>query len=316
MSEFDVIVVGELNADLILQDIPSFPEMGKEKLANDMVLTMGSASAILASNIARLRLKVGFLGKLGKDRLGEVVMEGLEARNVDCSGVFMDERAKTGITVVMSFPDDYAMLTYMGAMESFRVEDVDFDYVKKGKHLHFSNFYLQPGMRPGCAELFRRAREAGLTTSMDPGWDPEEAWKRDIFDVFEHVDVLLPNDREALFITGEKSLEAALEHLGRIVPTVVVTQGSEGALCRSDGRLIQSSIYRVDVKDTTGAGDSFNAGFLYRWLQGSDLKECMVYGTACGAIATTKMGGSTASPTRDELKVFFSQHTEDIIVDG
>jgi len=214
----------------------------------------------------------------------------------------------------MSFPQDYAMLTYMGAMESFTVNDVNFDYIKKGRHLHLSNFYLQPGMRPGCAELFKHAKEAGLTTSFDPGWDPDEKWGRDIFDVFAYIDVFLPNAREALFITGENSLEDALNHLGQMMQTVVVTNGSEGALCHSGGRNIRSTIYKVDVKDTTGAGDSFNSGFLYRWLQGGDLRECMVYGSACGAIATTKIGGSTASPTLEALEAFLMQHTEEIIV--
>ena len=313
MKTFDVIVVGELNADLILQDIPSFPEMGKEKLAKDMVLTMGSASAIMASNIALLGLNVGFSGKLGRDRFGEVVLEGLRDRRVDCSGVFSDPSVKTGVTVVMSFPQDYSMLTYMGAMESFTVDDVDFDYIEKGRHLHFSNFYLQPGMRQGCAELFKRAKKAGLTTSFDPGWDPEENWDRDIFEVFEYIDVFLPNDREALLITGENSLEDALNHLGRMMQTVVVTRGRDGALCRSEGRMISSTVYKVDVKDTTGAGDSFNSGFLYRWLRGGDIRDCMVYGSACGAMATTKMGGSTASPTLEELEAFLIQHPEEII---
>lgn len=315
MEKLDVVVVGELNADLILQDIPSFPEIGKEKLAKDMTLTMGSASAILATNIARLGLKVGFLGKLGRDSFGDIVLDTLKDRNVDCSGIDIDDNVKTGVTVVMSFLHDSAGLTYMGAMESFSLDDVDFNYLTKGRHMHLSSYYLQPGMRSGCAELFRRAKEAGLTTSFDPGWDPDEAWGDDIFEVLDNVDVFLPNEQEALLISGKKTIEEALEELNKHASIIVVTRGSQGSICQSDGKTVRAKVFPVEPKDPTGAGDSFNTGFLYKWLYGGDIRKCMIYGSACGAIATTKLGGSTASPTMEELEKFLSSHSENIIYD-
>lgn len=312
MKELDIVVVGELNADLILQDIPSFPELGKEKLANEMTLTMGSASAILSTNIARLGLKVGFLGKLGKDRLGEVVLETLRSRGVDLSGIILDESVQTGITVVLSYPDDYAMVTYMGAMADYTVDEVDFEYVQRANHLHLSSVYLQPGMQVGTEELFRKAKDLGLTTSLDPGWDPFEKWDSEIFKTLEHVDVFLPNEQEALHITGTQTVPEALEKLSKVSETVVITQGSRGIICSHQGEIIQSKVYLVEPKDTTGAGDSFNAGFLYQWINGGDIREAIRYGSACGAIATTRLGGSAASPSLKELQEFFSAHQEDI----
>ncbi len=316
MKHFDVVVVGELNADLILQDLQGFPEMGKEKLARGMTLTMGSASAILASNIARLGLRVGFLGKLGDDDLGRVVLDGLKSRRVDCSGIAVDPKVKTGLTVVMSFPHDYAMLTHMGAMESFALSDVNFDYVKRAKHLHLSSVYLQPGLRPGCAKLFEKAKEMGLSTSMDPGWDPSEEWGKDVYEILKHTDVFLPNEREAVAIAGASSVEGALDALGDVVPFVVVTLGSQGAVCRSRGKILRMGVFGVEPVDTTGAGDSFNAGFLHQWLSGGDVRKCMLWGSACGAIATTKPGGSTASPTLAELEEFLRSHPEPAAIDN
>jgi sugar/nucleoside kinase (ribokinase family) len=315
MEKFDVVVVGELNADLILHDIPSFPEIGKEKLAKDMTLTMGSASAILATNIARLGLKVGFMGKIGNDGFGKIVIDTLKDRHVDCSGIKIDQQVKTGITVVMSFPEDYAMLTCMGAMETFSLNDVDFKYIKRGKHMHLSSYYLQPALRSGCPELFKKAKELGMTTSFDPGWDPAEEWKEDIFDVLNNVDVLLPNEQEAMFISGKETIEKAMEKLNKHASTVVVTKGSQGSVCCTHNEFISAKVFKVDAKDTTGAGDSYNTGFLYKWLQGGDIKNCMIFGSACGAIATTKLGGTTASPTENELKQFLESHTENIIND-
>jgi len=311
MAKFDVVVVGELNADLILQDIPSFPEIGKEKLAKNMILTMGSASAILATNIARLGLKVGFVGKLGRDQLGKIVTDTLKERKVDCSGIAEDGSVQTGVTVVLSFPKDYAMITYMGAMDSFSLEDVDFNYLKKARHMHFSSFYLQPKMRPRCAELFSRAKEMGLSTSLDPGWDPQEKWE-DILPVLRYVDVFLPNEQEMIHISGTPTVEEALKKISQAIPTIVVKRGSQGALCMNKGQTLGVGAYQITPVDTTGAGDSFNSGFLYQWLTGGNLHNCMKYGAACGAIATTKIGGATASPSLAELDTFFAEHRENI----
>jgi sugar/nucleoside kinase (ribokinase family) len=314
LSQLDVVVVGELNVDLILQNISSFPEMGKEKLAQDMILTMGSASAILASNLARLGVRVGFIGKLGKDQFAEVVLATLIERGVDIEGIEQDADSLTGITVSLTFPDNYAMVTYMGAMEEFSIGNVDFDYLTRAKHMHLSSYYLQPAMRKGCVELFRRAKEAGMTTSFDPGWDPQEQWATDIRDVLHHVDVFLPNEQEALNISGQETVEGALSNLGANSSIVVIKRGSRGAVCLAKGEIIKTGVYTVKPIDTTGAGDSFNAGFLHEWLQGSDIRRCLKIGSACGALATTRLGGSTASPTIQELDAFLADHGDERIL--
>jgi len=312
MQSLDVVVVGELNADLILQDIPSLPQMGKEILAKNMTLTMGSASAILATNIARLGLKVGFSGKLGDDHFGELVLETLKNRGVDVEGIQESPNVQTGVTVVLSYPEDYAMVTHMGAMESFGINDIDFNYLERSGHLHFSSYYLQPEMRKGAPELFRRAKQMGLTTSFDPGWDPDEEWSEEIYELLQHVDVFMPNEQEAKYIAEKSDIDAAVDKLSDYCEVVVVTQGSRGSVCRIDDRTIRAGVFTVTPQDTTGAGDSFNAGFLSQWLAGEDPKKCITYGSACGAIATTKLGGSTASPTADEAAAFLQDHDENI----
>ena len=314
MNDFDIVVVGELNADLILSEPQGFPEMGKEKLAKGMLLTMGSASAIFATNIAHLGMKVGFIGKLGSDYLGKIVTDTLAERGVDCSGIQVMPDEKTGITVVLTYPEDYAMMTYMGAMETFNLDDVDFDYVKRGAHLHFSSYYLQPGMRYACAELFKKAKDLGMTTSFDPGPDPEEKYEADILDVLRHVDVFLPNESEAMSIAHKDNVEDALEFLSEYTSTTVITCGSQGALAHSKGQTVKTKVFKVKPIDTTGAGDSFNCGFLLSWLKGADLKEALVTGSACGAIATTRVGGATASPSFEEMELFISENGKDIFI--
>jgi len=315
LSELDVVVVGELNVDMIMQGMTSFPEMGKEKTAPDMLLTLGSASALLASNIARLGLKVGFVGKLGKDHFGAIVLAALKDRQVDCSGIVVDEQEKTGITVAMTFPDDYAMVTYLGAMERVTLADVDFKYVARGRHLHHSSIFLMPSLRPGLGELFRRARDAGLTTSFDPNWDPTEEWGQDVVESLKYVDVFLPNDGEATNLTGAATPEEALDILSQYARIVVIKLGSEGAICSAGGQKYRVGAFKVEPVDTTGAGDSFNAGFLSRWLKDGDVKAALLSGVACGALAVTRMGGTEAMPTVAEMEAFLKAHPEDIFRD-
>lgn len=311
---FEVVVVGELNVDLILQDIASFPEIGKEKIARDMLLTMGSASAIFATNVAKLGNKTSFIGKLGDDSYGQLVIKTLKERSVDTSGIIIDNKVKTGITVSMTFPHNYAMVTYMGAMESFTINDIGFEFLAQAKHMHFSSFYLQPGIRPDSALLFSKCKEMGITTSFDPSWDPEETWNDDIFEVLKNVDVFLPNEQEALNIAGCESIKDALEKLSEYSKIVVIKLGKNGAITKSNGEIIQTTTFNLETKDTTGAGDSFNAGFISSWLAGNDIRKCLVMGNACGALATTKLGGSTASPDPKELEDFLKQHKENIFV--
>ena len=312
--KYDIIVVGELNVDLILQDIATFPEIGKEKIAKNMLLTMGSASAIFASNIAKLENKTGFIGKLGDDDYGKLVSGTLESRGVDTSGIIVDKKSKTGITVSMTFPHNYAMVTYMGAMEEFSIEDVDFEFLKQARHMHFASYYLQPGIRSNCDKLFEKCKKYGITTSFDPSWDPDEEWKEDIFRVLKNTDVFLPNEQEALNISGCTTIENALEKLSEYSKIVVIKLGEKGAITKYKGKIIRTKTFNLEPKDTTGAGDSFNAGFISSWLAGSDIMKSLKMGNACGAIATTKLGGSTASPDINELKQFLDQHHEDIFI--
>lgn len=313
-KKYDVIVVGELNVDLIFQDIESFPEMGKEKIAKNMLLTMGSSSAIFATNIAKLGNKTSFIGKLGHDPYGELVLNTLMERGVDTSGILIDKNVKTGITISMTFPDNYSMITYMGAMENFNINDVDFNFLNNGKHMHFSSFYLQPGMRPHCKNLFKKCKELGISTSFDPSWDPDEKWEDDIIDVLKNTDVFLPNEQEAMNITGCNTVDEALDKLYQYSKIVVIKLGSKGAVTKYNGEIVRTKTFNIIPKDTTGAGDSFNAGFISSWLSGKSIKTCLTYGNACGALATTKLGGSTASPNEKELDQFLKLHNEDILI--
>lgn len=299
---FDVIVVGELNVDLILNQIESFPEMGKEKIAQQMTLTLGSSSAIFASNLSSLGAKVAFLGKIGRDAFGELVLSSLQAKQVDTSMIIQDESLATGATIVLNFGNDRAMVTHPGAMDHLSFDEIGIDQLKQARHLHFSSYFLQPKIKPNVGKLFKQAKELGLTTSFDAQWDPAEKWDLDLSYVLPYVDVFLPNEVEALNLTAEKTLAAALEKLGRLGNIIVVKRGEKGSISRQGDDIFEAEAFlNKNVVDAIGAGDSFNAGFIFKFIQGQTVKECQIFGNLMGAINTTQPGGTTAFTNLPEI---------------
>jgi len=308
----DVVVVGELNADLVLTGLPSLPTYGEVRLAKDMRFALGSSSAIFACNLARLGVEVGFVGKLGADETGNFLLRSLRDRGVDTSQIIQSSAGRTGICIVMSFPHEYAMASFPGIRETFCFEEVNLDYVKSANHLHLSSFYLQPALQPGCQKLFRLAKEAGLSTSLDPDFDPSGKWDGGIREVLRFVDIFLPNEQEAAKISGETDIVAALNCLSELSRTVIVKCGARGVLTRCGERSVEAPGFSVQPVDTTGAGDSFNAGFVFQFIQGAPLMNCVAWGNACGALSTRALGGTEGFPTRSEVEQFFAEHAEDL----
>ena len=301
--EFDVIVVGELNVDLILDEIERFPEIGKEVLANKMTLTLGSSSAIFASNISSLGAKVAFIGKIGKDKFGEVVLESLKKSQVDVSMIKEDAEVGTGATVVLNVQEDRANTTYPGAMDLLTIKDISEDDLSRAKHLHFSSYFLQPGLRRDINRLFRTAQTLGLTTSFDMQWDPREEWDLDFEDILPHVDVFLPNEKELMFLSGKNDLNEAINFIKKYSDILVIKQGNRGSMVCYKGEIVDRPAFiNQSVVDAIGAGDSFNAGFIYKFIKGNTIPECQEFGNLTGAVSTTAAGGTTAFQDHDEFK--------------
>ncbi|MBE9566689.1 MAG: hypothetical protein IMF16_08060, partial [Proteobacteria bacterium] len=195
-------------------------------------------------------------------------------------------------------------VTQLGCIEEMRYEDVDFDLLRGREHLNISSFYLQRNLRPDIGRIFARAKEMGLTTSLDTGWPHEGESIHDTDPVWPHVDVFLPNEAEAMLLSQQDTVEGALSALAAKVPLVVVKLGPRGAVARRGEEVMHRQAFAIDVVDTTGAGDSFNAGFLHAYLQGADLAECLDLGSACGALSTRGAGGTTSQADLEEAKDF------------
>jgi sugar/nucleoside kinase (ribokinase family) len=246
---------------------------------------------------------VAVAGVVGDDVFGSFMRRALEERGVEVSGIVIDPTLRTGLTVVLARDGDRAILTHPGAIGELRAELVDPGLVAAARHLHLASWFLQTALRPGAAQLLAQARRAGATTSLDPNWDPSGEWDHGLSALLGEIDVLLPNGAEVQRLAGVSGVEAAARALAERGPAVVVKLGAEGALAVAPGG---SSPVRcaapagVAVRDTVGAGDSFDAGFLCGRLAGEGLERALALGCACGALSTRGAGGTVGQPTLAE----------------
>jgi sugar/nucleoside kinase (ribokinase family) len=309
MPRFDVTIAGELNLDLILYGLPDELPPERELLAERMMLTLGGSSAILAHNLAALGSRVGFQSRIGDDDLGQTALQPLQQGGVDVSRVRrVPGVVKTGLTVILQREAWRNMVTYSGTIAELIWDDLDLDYLADSRHFHVSSYYLQRGLRPRVAELFRKMKEAGLSTSLDTNDDPDDGWGGGLQDALRYVDVFLPNEREAQKAAGVGDLEAAVKKLASQVPLVVVKLGREGVMAQRGKDRFVSPPLRVEAVDAVGAGDSFDAGFLHQYVRGADLTTCLAAGNLAGAFSTTRPGGTEAFRDANYRSKFFKEY--------
>lgn len=299
-----ILVIGELNVDIVATGLRSTPEMGTEILAEDCALTLGSASAIFAAGVAKLGHSVTFVSQVGRDYFGDFCINKLRELGVATRHVARKADEKTGVTIALSGKRDRALVTHSGAVATLTADGIDDRLLKRHDHLHLTSYYLQKALQPSFAEIFRRVKALGLTTSFDPNSDPSNKWSRNIDNVLRYTDVLFVNEREASQLTRASTPKAALKTLGTKVRCAVIKRGSRGALAIRDGATAAHSGFKVTAVDTTGAGDSFDAGFVSAYVRDAPLAECVQIGNACGALSATRIGGTAGHPNVLELQTF------------
>lgn len=308
MATFEVSVIGELNLDLIFYGLPPELILEREHLADDLSITLGSSSAIFAHNLALLGTKVGFSSSIGDDPLGEICIKRLGESGVDLSRVRRMAGKTTGLTVILPQRTQRYIFSYPGTMFEMTDHDLDLDYVFSARHLHVSSYFLQKGMRAPLVDIFRKAKELGLTTSVDTNDDPENHWTGDIESLLKYTDVLLPNEREACKLAHAADVERAAEILSQKVRVLVIKRGSEGALARVSGEKFAASPPAAEVVDHVGAGDSFDAGFIHQFIRGATMEDCLKSGNIAGSLSVTRAGGTEAFRDARHREAFLCSH--------
>jgi sugar/nucleoside kinase (ribokinase family) len=284
----DLLVVGDCNPDLLLAGGDVAPEFGQaEKLVEEARLLVGGSATILACAAARLGLSVALVAAVGNDLFGRFMLDALAERGVDVSACIVGG-GSTGVTVALVRGDDRAILTAPGAMAELTAGDVPRRLLETARHVHVGSYYLLDGLRPGIAELVDAAHAAGATFSVDPQGDPSGEWDGGLPALAPSLDMLFVNEGEHRMLRSDGC------------PLVVLKRGSRGAAAITGAETVEARAPEVAAVDATGAGDSFDAGFIAGRLRGMGVRESLALACACGALSTRALGGTAAQPTLEE----------------
>jgi len=317
MLDKKVLVVGDVCTDIVFTGLAHIPRSEQDVLAQELEILVGGQAGTFARALSCLNVGVTFVGRVGNDDYGRMAVEQLGKDGVDVSGVVVDPCVRTGTTVVLSTGQERAFATYLGSISKVTRADVKREYLQGADHMHVGSYYLLKALHPEVKHLFEEARQLGVSVSVDPGWDSFEEWDPGIFDVLTRVDVFMPNEIEAMTITQTDTPEKALEVLGEYSAIVVIKMGAKGCLVKvkDEEETICCSAFDVPVVDVTSAGDIFNAGFIYAFLGGWDLRAAARFANACGAIAVTKVGSSGIISGVQEVEDLLASRSQQVALE-
>ena len=293
--KLDLIAIADLCIDILI-DAQVKPEYGQvEQLADQYAIDLGGSVGIFASQFAKLGGSAGLISKIGDDPQGRIILQSLEKAGVDLSLVEIIPVEQTPMGLNLSCKGDRAMLTYLGTLKLIEPSVFSPSLLDRATHWHIGSYFLLNNLIPAWPGWIKTLKESGITVSLDTNWDPEENWER-VHHILPLIDVFLPNEAEALAISGKENLMEAGQFLAAQCPLVVIKKGAEGALLFADNEVIDFKIpaellVDLHIVDTTGAGDNFDAGFIFEWLAGRDFNTCLYRAVQCGTESLKALGG-------------------------
>lgn len=302
-GRYDVLLWGVYFCDLIFTGLPEMPRLGAEVFSRDFTMTPGGPFTTAVA-MKRLGLRVGWMCDFGDDAFSRFILAAAEREGLD-TGLFQYHSFPVRrISVAFSFAHDRGFISYMDRVEQTSPISV----IEKDKprcvflpHLHYGEAYT---------DLFAAARQSDALVFMDCQSTEATLETPGVVEALRSADIFAPNEAEAQQLTGAATVEEALARLAELTPLVIIKRGAAGAIAQAEGQVVRSPAIPVHVVDTTGAGDCFNAGFLYGYLRGASLEESLRLGNICGSLSTTAVGGTAAAPTAAQVEEWLHREKE------
>ena len=285
-----VIVIGDLNLDVILSGISKYPSLGEEIFAEDRLVKAGGSAANVAFVLASNNWPVKLFSSIGKDSQGQFILKYLEEQGLDTATISRCDDP-TGITISLSYPNDRMYVSYPGTVATTTLDMLPDGYLSKGDHLHLAAYFLQKALKPAVGPLLKKAKKAGMSTSLDPGSDPMGQWDiSELEPYLQYIDWFMPNLDEILAVTKTNDLEQSIKKFPAQSPGIIVKAGPQGAITRFNGKVEHYPAQTLSAIDTTCAGDCFNAAFLLARCQDKPLEEAVRIGNRFGALSVCCVG--------------------------
>lgn len=306
-KKWDVYSYGDVNIDLIIPKVEKFPMPGQEDIVDRMDTCIGGGAALFTLGLGKLGLHPVFHGTIGNDCYGSFILESFKKNNIDDSLLTVSSSSGTGISISFTNENDRSFLTYRGTNEDPDLNAIDLNKVKQAKHIHITG-YSGKRNHESYFNLLKNVHDMkDVTISFDLGWDETGEWYQGIYEVFPYIDVLFMNETEAIHYSRKESVIEAAKDFGKSCKLVIIKAGKRGSIAFYDNLIYEANGYQATALDTTGAGDSFNAGFVYGFLEGYSITECLRCGNGCGAMSVMAYGGNTGFPQKEELEKFIEE---------
>ncbi len=307
----ECLSVGILVADHLCAPIDHVPHAGELVLAESLSLEVGGCAANTAVDLARLGVRVGVVGRVGRDVLGRFIVEQLTAAGVDTTDVELLPNVGTSGTLIINVKnEDRPFIASIGANAVLRVADIPRDRLRAARVLYVGGYLYTPGLdAEELSDLFHQARQAGVTTVLDVVVATDEDHWPALACVLAETDVFLPNEDEAALLSGESDPRRQAQHFRDAgAQTVVITCGDQGTLLASDSLQLRAGVYPTDYVGGTGAGDAFDAGYIAGLLAGGDPRTCLEWGSALGSSCVRAVGATQSVFTRPDAQQMIAAH--------
>lgn len=300
------LAIGDLNVDLILNELKDFPELGKEIVAQNHFLNIGGSGGIFSVVLAGLGIDTYIISKIGNDIFGNLLTDKIKAYGVNVNKLVIKDDKETGITVNLSYKNDKYQISSLNLIGSLNIDEIIFKNIKNLGHVSFSSYYMLKNLKKDYIRLINDIKKVygDVTFSLDTNDDPENRWGKEIYNILNNIDIFFINKKEALKISKESNIVDALNKLSREVKTVIIKLGSKGYIARDGENYYSGDSLKTNFKDSTGAGDNFNAGFIYGFINNFNIKKSLKIANICGAKSTEYLGGVGNKEKFLELKKF------------
>ena len=309
-KDIDVLCVGIAVADVFAKAIDELPQEGRLLTFDHLEHHIGGCAVNTGVDLAKLGLRAAFVGCIGNDVAGDLIKKKLVFEGLGICGVVTNKEAASSYTFIMiDSKGNRRYLHHIGANAKLTDEDVPDELLGRARMLHIGGSFLMPGMDgEPTVRLIKRAKSLGVITAIDTAYNKTVDAEKLIAPSLAIVDIFLPSIEEAQLISGKQDIDDVLDYFDKYnIPILGIKLGSQGCVIKHNGQIYKLPCFKVDAVDTSGAGDSFMAGFIYGYLQGWDIRKSANFANAVAAHCVQAIGCSSGIPKADKILQFLNQ---------